>query len=155
MAKFNPVRVQHRPCSEECRKRHLQAFADSFVKKLRRSRFAHAVIEVPEKFSSVSSKLPDWLEPARCEELSPAVLFTEEIERRLGSGEGMYIADSGTCWLATPAEALTAAVESGSDGILSLEEGRLAVVFHHEGRAWLCTADSARRHADDAHGHGR
>jgi hypothetical protein len=139
MAKFNPVRVHRRPCSDECRRRHLQAFAASFVKKPRRPRFAHAVIEVPEKFRSVSSKLPDWLEPARCEELSPGLLFTEEIERRLGSGEGMYIDDSGICCLATPDEALTAAVGSGSDGILSLKEGRLAVVFHHEGGAWLCT----------------
>jgi hypothetical protein len=132
--KYVPVEVKPVSCGEEIAKEHLIAFANSFIAKEHIARWIHITLEKPAKAYREMVKFNQYLNQSKCQLIKGPDVFPLSLAKKYGPGLGVYFDGTG------PAVHMSAA-EAGMperDAIFSIEPGRLAIFFFHEGWAWHC-----------------
>lgn len=125
-----PIEVSPGPCSEEEARQHLRAFIEAFVQRDSRSRFQYFLFD---KFNPAKLWAGGDLHglDSRYQTMLPSRdTFPDALAQRFGSTRGVYFTSDGECSKLTAAEAGSLYDE---DAILSLEPGKTALVFNHEG----------------------
>jgi hypothetical protein len=131
MDKLNKKR---KACSPELAKEHLEAFSKAFIDKKYLERWRFLIVERPTRAKRELRKF-DWhLNDDRCRLIEAYEADPEILSQQFGSKLGVYF--DGT----RPPSLMTVAEAAGfqEDAIFSLEPGRLAIFFFHEGWAWIC-----------------
>jgi hypothetical protein len=117
---------------------HLRTFIAAFVHAEARSRWEHCLLEAPQKARKRLQYFRRDLDPAYCRELPGAESFPLRLAGVYGDQVGVYFDGKPPARLVTAAEAATLATEDFADALLSLQLGKRALCFDHEGGAWLC-----------------
>jgi hypothetical protein len=137
--KFIPVAVNPQPCPTEEAKKHLRAFAESFIDGNYCERWIHLLIEKSEKAEKALHKFEHHLNESRCKEIGRgAHTFPSSLAEVYGVKLGVYFDGSEAPCKVSVAEAATLAVERFADAIFSLEAGKRALFFHHDSGTWVC-----------------
>lgn len=137
--KYISVEVNPRTCSAEEAARHLRGFAESFIDKKHSARWIHLLIEKPEKAEKALHKFEHQLNGIFCKDIGRGQnSFPASLAEVYGANLGVYFDGSEPPCKVSVAEAATLAVERLADAIFSLESGKLAFFFHHDGGTWLC-----------------
>ena len=134
--KYEAVAGELLPCLPTMQELHLRAFAEAFIQKDLVARWIHSLIEKPTKARTCLSKFHNHHNERLCKMISGTDTWPHPLANRFGSNYGVYFTGAGSASLTT----IGYAASLDREAIFSLQPGRVAVFFHHEGWAWVCSA---------------
>ena len=117
------------PCDRPLADEHLKGFANSFVQKNRRARWRQLLDKRGKKLFAESHSLERALDQAYCQKV-------DGVDRLDLGAQGVYYDFLDEPRLVKSKDAVEMGVDR--DAVFSVVAGRKAVLFSHEGRAWLC-----------------
>lgn len=118
-------------CNEELEHMHLEGFAKSFIKNAHMDRWINMLTVKRKNLYKNSSKLENHLDKTHC------ILVSKATDKIPQNAEGMYFDFIDRPIIVT--HEVGYKLGGYADAIFSLEAGKYAYYFSHEGRAWLCT----------------
>lgn len=136
--KYVPVPVDSRGDSTLSLRDHPPAFIAAFIQDGAQSRWAHCLLEDPQKARQRMSHFRRDLDPAYCRELPGAESFPLRLAGVYGDQVGAYFDGKPATRLVTAAEAATLVTANSGDALLSLQPGKRVLCFDHDGGAWVC-----------------
>lgn len=120
-------------CPDGERDLHLQAFISSFVVPSRRERATYLMLTAKGRARGNLNQILGWLRPDLRTSLRGLAGVPQHLEHSFGTQRGVYVANRmTTALMLSPAEAACKASEDFSDAMLSIEPGRLVLIFYDE-----------------------